>query len=239
MLPAYKPHTPCVVVYDLDDVLVQTQTAAVQAFAHCFAANLDITYDEAEHLTLNYFHQHGDSTRYMAERFGKDDAWIAKCQHDIHQRLIDQAAGFVMPDQPLRQQLEHAGAAGHTQAVLTFSQNNYAHHMLGLAGIRPLFVPELVLTHQCVEGHSKRTPEPYLRLLQRLTHVAASHPHIMVEDQPGNLKPAAQLGFTTVLVGEAARANTDGFIHARYPRVHDFLTAFLAGTFTPNLEHAA
>jgi putative hydrolase of the HAD superfamily len=45
------------------------------------------------------------------------------------------------------------------------------------------------------------------------------------EDSERNLKPAADLGMTTVLVGAHAQASTAPFVHFRTERLTPFLTA--------------
>ena len=45
------------------------------------------------------------------------------------------------------------------------------------------------------------------------------------EDRAMNLKPAAALGMTTVLVGSHAAANADEFVRHRTPRLAPFLAA--------------
>jgi beta-phosphoglucomutase-like phosphatase (HAD superfamily) len=231
-LPRYQSGAHCVIVYDLDDVLAQSQEFAAEAYAHWFAANLPgLTLDRARKLNIEFFHTHGDSTGGMARHYDKDAAWCQHAHTEIHQSLVTTMHNHISADLPLFEQLTALKQQGHLPAVLTFSQRPYAHKMLSLLGIRELFMPEHILTKECVDGHSKRTGEPYKRLLQRLTHVARSHPHIMVEDQALNLKPAAQLGFGTVLVGPRAGHNLNSYVHARYARVHDFNQALLTGTY--------
>jgi beta-phosphoglucomutase-like phosphatase (HAD superfamily) len=96
-----------------------------------------------------------------------------------------------------------------------------------------------VMTRDCVGGHYKNRPEPYIAFLERSERIAPGRWHIMVEDTAANLKAAAELGFTTVLVGPVvpdapgACAPFEAFVHARYPDVEAFLDALLAGELRP------
>ena len=71
------------------------------------------------------------------------------------------------------------------------------------------------------------TPKPDRLAFERLiaTHRVTPAASAFFEDSVSNLKTAAELGMTTVLVGLGAEANTDAFIHFRAPR----LAAFLVG----------
>jgi len=69
------------------------------------------------------------------------------------------------------------------------------------------------------------TPKPDRVAFERLiaAHLVAPPTSAFFEDSVSNLKTAAELGMTTVLVGLGAEANTDAFVHFRAPRLAAFL----------------
>ena len=71
------------------------------------------------------------------------------------------------------------------------------------------------------------TPKPDRLAFERLiaAHRVTPAASAFFEDSVSNLKTAAELGMTTVLVGLGAEANTDAFIHFRAPRLAAFLAA--------------
>jgi putative hydrolase of the HAD superfamily len=69
------------------------------------------------------------------------------------------------------------------------------------------------------------TPKPDRLAFERLiaAHRVTPAASAFFEDSASNLKTAAELGMTTVLVGLGAEANSDTFIHFRAPRLAAFL----------------
>lgn len=70
-------------------------------------------------------------------------------------------------------------------------------------------------------------PKPSAESFEKLIAAHAIEPArtAFFEDRAMNLKPAAALGMTTVLVGSHAAANADEFVRHRTPRLAPFLAA--------------
>ncbi len=76
-------------------------------------------------------------------------------------------------------------------------------------------------------GSADLAPKPSAAAFERIIAAHAIDPAVTAffEDAERNLKPAAQLGMTTVLVGPHASASTADFVHHRTERLAPFLAA--------------
>ena len=236
-LPRYDPASPGVIVFDNDDTLVHTSTPVSSIMGELFAAALDVPAAEARRQILEGYRLAQDTFGYMARLHGKDAAWAAEMRTVIRKDLFVRLAHVLAPNPQLLAQIGRLAERGHVVGVLTAASRDYAHRVLEVIQIRDRFHPELVMTRDCVGGHMKNRPEPYLAFLERSARIAPGRWHIMVEDNAANLKAAAELGFTTVLVGPVvpdAPASSEAFVHACYPDVEAFLDALLAGELRPD-----
>jgi beta-phosphoglucomutase-like phosphatase (HAD superfamily) len=229
-LPRYDAASPGVIVFDNDDTLVHTSTPVSGVLAELFAAALDVPADEARRQILEGYSLAQDCYGHMARLHGKDAAWAAGMRAVVHKDLFARLEHILSPNPRLLAQIGRVCERGHVVGVLTAASRDYAHRVLEVIRLRDRLHPELLMTRDCVGGHYKDRPEPYLAFLGRSARIAPGRWHIMVEDNVGNLKAAAELGFTTVLVGAPS---SEAFVHARYPNVESFLDALLAGEFRP------
>lgn len=76
-------------------------------------------------------------------------------------------------------------------------------------------------------GSADLAPKPSMAAFDKIIAAHAIDPKTTAffEDAERNLKPAAQLGMTTVLVGPHAAASTADFVHYRTERLAPFLAA--------------
>jgi putative hydrolase of the HAD superfamily len=105
--------------------------------------------------------------------------------------------------------------------VFTNADARHAERVLSKLGLTHLF-------HEVFHIASfDYTPKPDPRVFQRICaeHGVVPSETCFFEDSERNLKPAADLGMTTVLVGPHALDSTAPFVHFRAPR----LTLFLQG----------
>lgn len=229
-MPPYDPASPGVIVFDNDDTLVHTSTPVSAILAELFAAALVVPAAEARRQILEGYTLAQDCYGYMARLHGKDDAWAAEMRRQVHQELFVRLEHVLSPNPRLIARIGDLCERGHVVGVLTAASRDYAHRVLEVIGLRDRFHPELVMTRDCVGGHYKNRPEPYLAFLARSARIAPGRWHIMVEDTVANLKAAAELGFTTVLVGAPS---SETFVHARFADVEAFLDALIAGDIRP------
>jgi FMN phosphatase YigB (HAD superfamily) len=229
-LPRYDPASPGVIVFDNDDTLVHTSTPVSTIVAELFAAALDVPAAEVRRQILEAYSLAQDTCGHMARLHGRDDAWAADMRTAVRAALFVRLEHVLAPNPRLIAQIGRLGERGHVVGVLTAASRDYADRVLEVIQLRDAFHPELVMTRDCVGGHYKNRPEPYLAFLARSARIAPGRWHIMVEDNAANLKAAAQLGFTTVLVGAPS---SEAFVHACYPDVEAFLDALLAGEVRP------
>jgi beta-phosphoglucomutase-like phosphatase (HAD superfamily) len=233
-LPRYDAASPGVIVFDNDDTLVHTSTPVSGILADLFAAALDVPAAEARRQILEGYTRAQDIYGHMSRLYGKDAAWAAGMRALVHQDLFGRLEHVLSPNPRLIAQLGRVCERGHVVGVLTAASRDYADRVLEVIRLRDRFHPELVMTRDCVGGHYKNRPEPYLAFLERSARIAPGRWHIMVEDNAANLKAAAELGFTTVLVGApSSEACSEAFVHARYRDVEAFLDALLAGEVRP------
>jgi len=235
-LPPYDPAAPGVIVFDNDDTLVHTSTPVTRIMAELFAAALDVPAPELQRQILEGYRLAHDTYGHMARLHGKDAQWAAEMRATIHRDLFARLTEVLAPNPRLLAQIGMLCERGHVVGVLTAASRAYAHRVLEVIEVRERLHPELVMTRDCVGGHFKTGPEPYLAFLDRSARIAPGRWHVMVEDTAANLAAAAALGFTTVLVGEPS---PEPYVHARYPDVEAFLDALLAGDFRPRCTGAA
>jgi beta-phosphoglucomutase-like phosphatase (HAD superfamily) len=235
-LPRYDPASAGVIVFDNDDTLVHTSTPVSTILAEQFAVALDVPAHEARMQILEAYSLAQDTCSHMARLHGRDDAWVAGMRAVLRQNLFARLEHVLSPNPRLIARIGRVCERGHVVGVLTAASRDYAHRVLELIHLRDAFHPELVITRDCVGGHYKDRPEPYLAFLERSARIAPGRWHIMVEDNAANLKAAAELGFTTVLVGAAS---SEAFVHVCYPDVETFLDALLVGEIRPAYPAAA
>jgi beta-phosphoglucomutase-like phosphatase (HAD superfamily) len=243
MLPRYTPHAPGVIIYDLDLVFINNEPLIQRIIAEWFAAELDISVEESHDAITEGFARTHDTYPYMAERYGKDKAWQDYANRAVHQAITDQLHTSVSHNLRLEQQLLALEKNRHVQGMLTQAFRMYADRNLELLNVTRLLHPELVLGRDCNGGLTKRDPGGYSEMLRRTARLFPNRWHVMIEDNPANLKQAALAGFTTVLVGKKAQAGVSRSVHAAFPGkatalnpppgTHEALDALLKGILNP------
>ena len=103
--------------------------------------------------------------------------------------------------------------------VFTNADAGHAGRVLARLGLEGLF--HAVFHIESAGFVPKPDPVAFERLFA--AHRLAPAASAFFEDSVSNLKTAAELGITTVLVGPDAEANTDAFIHFRAPSLAAFL----------------
>lgn len=222
-------------VFDIDDCLAFGSNEDIrQEWIPLFSRRFNLPAEEALRLNNHYFASLGCSATGFAQLYKVENPaeyveqmYAEVAEYSLARVVARLAPSPTLPDvlQRLKDELKYR--------FFTFTQGHptHANGILEHLGIAGFFPPEnrfdRVRTYNRRTGKpaSKRDVEAY-QLFQRETGITFAE-SVMLEDTAANLKAAHLLGMVTVLVGDHAAANTDSFVHHRYPTVEAFLAAQL------------
>jgi putative hydrolase of the HAD superfamily len=165
----------------------------------------------ARALRKQYYHEHGTTLAGLIAHHGVDPAaFIA----EVQQVSMD----CVAPDPELRGALARLPGR---RLVFTNAGGDYAEKVLARIGVADLF--EDIFHIEAADYIPKPQRSTFERMVAR--HGVAAPVACFFEDSERNLAPAAELGMTTVLVGDHAAASTASFVHHRTAALAPFLAA--------------
>jgi len=177
-------------VFDLDNTLYPATTnvfAQIDRRMKRFIAHfLDLPEDEAFAVQKAYYHQYGTSMRGLMIEHGMDPHDFMDYVHDIDHTVIP-------PSPTLDRALT---ALEGRKVVFTNGSRSHAEKVLDRVGITHHF--EAIFDIEAATFIPKPTPDVYRSMLARFGLRATDS--AMFEDSLKNLKPAADLGMTTVFV---------------------------------------
>lgn len=163
----------------------------------------------ARALRNQYYLQHGTTLNGLIIEHGIDpNHFLAEVQ--------DISTDCVSPDPAMRAGLSRLPGR---RLVFTNAGERYARRVLDKLGVADLF--EDIFHIEAANFIPKPKPETFAAIVAR--HAIAPQTACFFDDLPRNLKPAADLGMTTVLVGPRALENRDGFVHHRATDLPAFL----------------
>jgi len=173
---------------------------------------------EAFALQKKYLHEHGTTLAGLMAHHGVDPERFLEEVHDV-------ALDRIAPDPALSRALERLPGR---RLVFTNGSAAHAERILAHLGIEALF--EDIFHIAAADYVPKPAPETFDRLTR--AHAVAPPETAFFEDSERNLRPAADLGMTTVLVGrEAVRSQADYIDHRT-----DDLAAFLGSARVRSLN---
>lgn len=203
-------------LFDLDNTLYP---AECELLALCDERMTDYTAratglsrDDARDLQRRYLHEHGTTLAGLMANHGVDPHAFLDHAHDIPlDRLV--------PDPALDAALARLPGR---RLIFTNGSEKHAARVLDAMGIAYRF--EGVFAVDTAEGF---IPKPQTQAFANLiaAHDVRPETAAFFEDTERNLKPGAELGMTTVLVGAHASASTAAFVHHRAPLLPEFLAA--------------
>jgi len=186
---------------DLDDTLYPADSGVWEAIGERINAfmveRVGIDPGEAPRLRQMYFREYGTSLNGLRRLHGADPLEYLRYVHDI--RLEH----YLAPDPDLRRMLERLAVP---PVVFTNADQAHARRVLGILGVDDL-VPRIV-DIVALEWVNKPEPEAYRRAM-RLCGQTDPRACLVVDDQIRNLRPAAELGMGTVLVGRERSQGVD------------------------------
>jgi len=167
--------------------------------------------EAARALRREYFLEHGTTLAGLIAHHGVDPAaFIAEVQ--------DVSMDCVQADPPLREALQSLPGR---LLVFTNAGGSYAEQVLARIGILDLF--EDVFHIEAADYIPKPQRSTFEKMIAR--HGVVAEAACFFEDSERNLAPAADLGMTTVLVGDHAAASTAPFVHHRTATLTPFLAS--------------
>lgn len=205
-------------LFDLDNTLypptINLFAEIDQRMRDFIAAHLGLDIDAAYALQKQYFREHGTTLRGLMDRHALAPGPFLDHVHDIDLTLLDPAPDLAcalarLPGRKL---------------VFTNASARHAERVMERLGIADQF--EAIFDIEAADYRPKPDPVIYGWLLDR--HRVDPRAAVMVEDMARNLKPAADLGITTVWIrnaSEHARFDLDAEDHLHH--VIDDLTLWL------------
>ncbi|WP_374577721.1 pyrimidine 5'-nucleotidase [Phenylobacterium sp.] len=167
--------------------------------------------DEAYALQKKYLAEHGLTLKGLMLHHGVDPADFHALFHDLSLEVLARDAEL----------LSALSKLPGRRLIFTNADEVHAERVLKHLGLRDLF--DDVFHIASFDFAPKPDPLGFQRMID--AHSLDPQATSFFEDSEKNLKPAADLGMTTVLVGSRAPASTAPFVHHRTAR----LTPFLAG----------
>jgi putative hydrolase of the HAD superfamily len=201
-------------IFDLDNTLYPAECELLalcdERMTEFTARATGLPRDEARDLQRRYLHEHGTTLAGLMANHGVDPHEFLDHAHDIPlDRLV--------PDPALDSAL--ARLPGRL-LVFTNGSEKHAARVLDALGVAGRF--EEVFAVDTADGF---IPKPQLKSFQNLMEAHRVRPETSAffEDTERNLKPGAELGMTTVLVGTPAPQSTADFVHHRAAALPPFL----------------
>ena len=204
-------------LFDLDDTLYPAESGLMAEIARRMTDFVvratGLPRDEAYRLQKDYLAEHGATLLGLMRNHGVDPEAFADAYLDIELDALSHDLELVAA----------IGALPGRRLVFTNADARHAERVLAHLGLAELF-------HEVFHIASfDYTPKPDPRVFARMCaeHGLVAPETCFFEDSERNLKPAAELGMTTVLVGPHALDSAAPFVHFRAPSLTPFLQACL------------
>jgi putative hydrolase of the HAD superfamily len=200
-------------IFDLDNTLYPPECefmALIDARMTAFVVReTGLPHAEARALQRRYLDEHGTTLAGLVAYHGIDPHVFLDEVHDVS---LDR----LKPDRHLKRGLKRLPGR---RLVFTNGSAVHAERVLEKLGVRPLF--EAVFHLEAADFTPKPKPAAYRALIE--AHGVEPRSSAFFEDSERNLKPAADLGMTTVLVGPHAEGSFAPFVQHRTPKLAPFL----------------
>ena len=204
-------------IFDLDNTLYpegsEVMALMEDRMTVYVARETGLPRDEARALQKRYLHEHGTTLAGLMANHGIEPEHFLTEVHDV-------ALDSLERDEALRASLERLPGR---RLVFTNGDAGHAERVLAKLGLDDLFED----TFHIASGDyiPKPAPQTFTRMVER--HRVDPRASAFFEDSERNLKPAAEIGMTTVLVGDHARLSTAPFVHHRTATLSPFLDSAL------------
>ncbi len=187
------------VLFDLDNTIYPSSSGLMQSMdqriGEYVQRSLGISEEEAIQLRRHYYAEFGTTLRGLQHHHRPIE--IEPYLQYVHDVALD---AFLQSDELLNRELASLPAR---KAIFTNSPREHAERVLAVLGIAHHF--ERIFDLRFFDFVAKPDPAAYARVLQEL---GVSGPETMLlEDTANNLRPAKELGMTTILIDEHLEAN--------------------------------
>jgi putative hydrolase of the HAD superfamily len=200
-------------IFDLDNTLYPPECefmALIDARMTAFVMReTGLAHADARMLQRRYLDEHGTTLAGLVAHHGIDPHVFLDEVHDVS---LDR----LTPDRQLKRALNRLPGR---RLVFTNGSAAHAERVLERLGVRALF--EAVFHLEAADFTPKPRPAAYRALIE--AHGVDPQRSAFFEDSERNLKPAADLGMTTILVGPHAEGSLAPFVHHRTPKLAPFL----------------
>ncbi len=200
-------------LFDLDDTLYPAESGLMgeieRRMTDFVMRVTGLARDDAFRLQKDYLAEHGITLRGLMLNHGVDPA-------EFHAVFHDMSLDALAHDPEL---VAAIAALPGRRLVFTNADDRHAERVLARLGIAELFED---VFHIGSFGYIPK-PEPVAFERMCAQHAVDPAGTCFFEDSERNLKPAAALGMTTVLIGPRALDSTAPFVHFRAPRLTPFL----------------
>jgi putative hydrolase of the HAD superfamily len=204
-------------IFDLDNTLYPPGTGFValieEKMTDYTARATGLPRAEALALQLRYLEEHGTTLAGLMRHHGVDAADFLDKVHDVSTEVLT-------PDPRLKAAVQRLPGR---RLVFTNGHGAHAERVLEALQIAELF--DEVFHLESGGLIPKPRPEAFDRLVA--AHAVTPATAAFFEDTERNLKPAAALGMTTVLIGPHALTSTAPFVQHRAQDLAPFLEAAL------------
>lgn len=207
-------------IFDLDNTLYSASTGVfgqIDARMKSFIAReLGLTLAEAYTLQKKYFHAHGTTLRGLILNHATDPDTFLDFVHDIDHDILD-------ADHRLAKAIESLPGR---KFVFTNATAYHAERVMDRLEISHLM--EAIFDIRSAEYLPKPNAEPYQKMIRE--HAIHANSAAMFEDSSANLKPAADLGMTTIWVKHPTPVHIDTGNHDHCQHLTENLTMWLETT---------
>ena len=202
-------------IFDLDNTLYPPERELLSLVNDRMTAfvvrQTGLPWPEARTLQHRYHSEHGATLAGLMADHGVDPTAFLDEVHDIKLDTLE-------PDLELDVALARLPGR---RLVFTNGSARHAERVLEALGVAARF--DEVFHIEAADYIPKPRPECFAALVR--THAVAPRRAAFFEDLERNLKPAAELGMTTVLVGPDAETSEASFVHHRAAALAPFLNA--------------
>lgn len=206
-------------LFDLDDTLYPADSglmAQIEQRMTAFVMRVTgLPREDAYRLQKDYLLEHGITLLGLMKHHGVDPTDFADSYVDIELDALSHDVELI----------DAIEALPGRRLVFTNADARHAERVLARLGLTRLF-------HEVFHIASfDYTPKPDPAVFGRICaeHGVVAHETCFFEDSERNLKPAAEMGMTTVLVGPHALDSSAPFVHFRAPRLTPFLQGLRRG----------
>lgn len=202
-------------IFDLDNTLYPVETqfmALIEARMTAFVQKItDLPHDQARALQKAYWTEHGTTLAGLMANHSVDPRAFLDEVHDVSLERLT-------PDPELRSAIARLPGR---RLVYTNGGSKHAERVLERLELADLF--EHVFHLEAADFVPKPNRSAYEAMAR--AHAVAPQRTAFFEDSEKNLRPAAELGMTTVLVGPSAQTSTAPFVRYRTRTLPPFLNA--------------